>query len=143
MRMHRMAIFLAALAFAAGARAAELRVSDAWIRLLPGHLPAAGYFTLHNDSGTAAKLVGARSDAFGDVMMHRTVTEGGNARMEGVDAVALPAHGAVRFAPGGYHLMLMQAKPGLKVGDRVPMVLELEGGRTIESPFEVRGPGGK
>ncbi len=139
----RACLLLLCLAVSASALAAGLRVDDAWIRLLPGEVPAGGYFTVHNDTDAPVRLEAARCSAFGHVMMHRTVVESGRARMEGVDAVGVPAHGTLRFAPGGYHLMLMQRARPLAVGDEVPVVLEFSGGRSVTVAFQVRGPAGK
>ena len=143
MRMPRAILVAAALAFATAACAADLHVSDAWIRLLPGGAPSAGYFTLHNDSAVDVRLEGASSPDFGDVMMHRTMTDGGGETMEPVDAARVPAHGALRFAPGGYHLMMMRPKPGLKPGDQATVALRMSGGRTLTASFPVKGPAGR
>jgi copper(I)-binding protein len=132
----------AGLALATAASAADLRVTDAWIRLLPGGAPSGGYFTVHNDSGIPVELVGVRSPDFRDVMMHRTEIAGGNARMEPVARASVPAHGELRFAPGGYHLMLMQPSAGVKVGGEATVVLSFGGGRTLSARFPVRGPAG-
>jgi len=140
--MHRLAFFLAALAFAASAGAQELRLTDAWVRWIPGGAPSGGYFTVHNDSGQPIELVGASSPDYGHVMLHRTVTEGGESRMERIDKVTVPAHGEFRFAPRGYHMMLMRPGPGVKVGGEVTVLLEFSGGRSLSARFPVRGPGG-
>src|SRR5512142_2236205 len=134
--MSRILLAIAALAFGASATAADLRLTDAWIRWIPGGAPSGGYFTVHID------LVGARSPDYGMVDLHRTVTEGTTSRMEPVDKVTVPAHGEVQFKPRSYHLMLMHPKPGVKVGGEVTVVLPFSGGRTLDARFPVRGPGG-
>lgn len=140
--MLRALCLAAGLALATAASAADLRVTDAWIRLLPGGAPSGGYFTVHNDSALPVELLAVRSPDFAHAMMHRTVTSGTTSRMEGVDRVSVPAHGELRFAPGGYHLMLMQPGAGVKVGGEVTVVLTLSGGRTLSARFPVRGPAG-
>lgn len=123
--------------------AADLRVTDAWIRLLPGPAPAGGYFVLHNAAAQPAVLVGAASAAFGHVMMHKTTEERGVSRMAHVERVEVPAGGTAAFAPGGYHLMLMQPVRRLSPGERIQMTLEFAGGKKLAADFEVRGPAGK
>lgn len=142
--MHRIATAIAAvaLAFAASAKAADLRLTDAWVRWIPGGAPAGGYFTVHNDSPVPLELVGASSPEYGTVEMHRTRMQGATSRMESVDRVAVPAHGELRFEPGSYHLMLMEPAPGVKVGGEVTIALRFAGGRTLDARFPVRGPGG-
>ncbi|MDE2149320.1 MAG: copper chaperone PCu(A)C [Gammaproteobacteria bacterium] len=124
---------------AAAARAtAPLSVTGAWIRLLPGGLPAGGYFTLRNDGDHPVKLIGAKSPAYGSVMLHRSLQSQGESGMVGVDTLTVPAHGQIRFAPGGYHLMLMQPRAPLEVGGAVTVALEFDGGVTLEQIFVLR-----
>lgn len=142
-RVRRFLAFAFCTLFPISAWAADLRVEDAWIRLLPGAAPAGGYFVLHNSARQPAVLVSAASAAFGHVMMHRTTEEAGVSRMLHVDSVDVPAGGKVSFAPGGYHLMLMQPTRKLAPGERIPVMLEFLGGRQVTAEFQVRGPAAK
>lgn len=129
------------VANAADAKPASPVVEDAWIRMLPGQLPAAGYFELRNRSDAARRLSGVESPAFGMAMLHKSSEQNGQSQMEHVDTVALPPRGSVRFAPGGYHLMLMGAKNPLKVGEHVPVTLSFSDGSSVEVQFVVRPAG--
>ena len=64
-------------------------VSDARMRWLPGDLPLAGYFVVTSHSETPLRLVGASSPAFGHVMLHRSLHEGGVEHMAHVDGVLI------------------------------------------------------
>lgn len=134
---------LSALLTALPAHAADpsLAVSGAWIRLLPGTLPAGGYFTVKNSTGRARELTGASSPAYGHVMLHHSTQSGGQSHMVMVDSVTVPAHGTLSFAPGGYHLMLMQPKGGLKVGGSVTIMLHFKNGTTLTVPFKLQAAG--
>ncbi len=142
-------LFLGALigALAAGPapEAAEpgLTVSDAWLRLVLPSRPAAGYFTLSNETDRPLALVGAESPACGSLMLHRSVQENGQERMEMVMKVAIPAHAGVSFAPGGYHLMCMMPAKEMTPGGSVPVTLRFEDGGSVTATFEVRGAAGK
>lgn len=103
--------------------AAELEVNEARIRLLPGDLPAAGYFILANTSEADITLTGANSPAFGNVMMHRTVNQDGVTSMQPVAQIELAAGEQLEFAPGGYHLMLMKRTRALAIGDDIEVTL--------------------
>lgn len=130
-----------ALAFALPAHAkdsAAVRVSGAWIRVLPGALPNAGYAVLHNDSAHAIDLVSADSHAYGRVMLHRSTETGGVSRMLPVKQLAIPAHGQVTLAPGGYHLMLMQRAVPVKPGMHVTIRLHFADGSTLDGDFLAR-----
>jgi copper(I)-binding protein len=118
--------------------AGAVRVEHAWVRLLPGDLPASGYAVLRNTGDTPVALVAASSEASTQLMLHRSSTEGGMARMTMVERLAVPAHGQVALAPGGYHLMLMHARRPLKPGDTVKLRLQFADGSHLDADFLVR-----
>ncbi|MGH7995380.1 MAG: copper chaperone PCu(A)C, partial [Opitutaceae bacterium] len=112
---------------AAGAparRPADLQAEHPWVRWLPAGLPAAGYMTLANSSDRDQILLGAASPDYGSVALHESYTlANGSEGMRPVPRLRIPAHGRVRLAPGGYHLMLMEARHALSPGDSVTVVL--------------------
>lgn len=72
--------------------------------------PTAGaYFILTNPGGPDDRLLSAHSDLARRTEVHDVVTnaDGTMGMQEQTEGVALPADGEVRFAPGGYHIMLM------------------------------------
>ena len=123
--------------------AANVSISNAWFRVLPAGLPAGGYFTLHNSSAAPAELVSATSHACGMVMLHRSTMKGGVSRMEDVNSVAVPAHGTVEFAPGGYHLMCMDPGSAMKPGARVGVTFVFADKSQSSAEFDVKNAGGK
>jgi copper(I)-binding protein len=116
-----------------------VKVSNARIRLLPGDLPLAGYCDVHNTGSKTVTLTGASSPAFGGVMMHLSMHENGEATMKMVDKIDIAAGKTLRFAPGGYHLMLMNRKHSMKVGDAVPITLHFSNGLDLKREFRVGG----
>lgn len=134
-------LLLAALCCAATAHAAQadhVRASDAWIRVLPGNLPAAGYVVLRNDADQPALLQGASSSAYASVMLHESSTETGMGRMRMVEQLSIPAHGQVALAPGGYHFMLMDAATPVQPGQNVKLTLHFADGSTLATDFAAR-----
>jgi copper(I)-binding protein len=129
------------LAFAGAVHAAGQTplVEHARIRWLPGNLALAGYFDLTNTGKRPLTLTGASSDAFGGVMMHRSVRRGGQTQMLPAENLEVQAGKTLHFAPEGYHLMLMNRKRSLAVGDQVPIRLEFSGGHSMEVTFAVKG----
>ena len=125
----------------AAAQPASLVVSDGWLRSLPGKLPAAGYFNVRSNSGAAIAITGAEAPGCAALMLHQSTDRGGMSRMAAVGTVIVPPGGAVKFAPGGYHLMCTD--PALKIGSRVPVTLHLSDGSSIVAAFQVRGAAGK
>ena len=118
--------------------AEHIRASGAWIRVLPGDLPAGAYVTLENTGDQAASLRGAHSARYGEAMLHQSSGAGGVNRMAMVDELAIPAHGKAELSPGGYHLMLMKAAAPVKVGDKVKVTLSFGDGSTLDADFIAR-----
>lgn len=123
------------------ASAAEtgLSVSDAWMRVVLSSRPAAGYFILSNTSARDRTLVGAETPACGQLMLHRSVHQGGQDRMEMLRSVAVPAHGTVKFAPGGNHLMCLTPTTDVAPGHALTVTLRFADGGTLAAIFAVRG----
>ena len=136
-----MACLLALLPLAAQAASPTVTVTKPWIRYLLPSLPAAGYMTLSNSGNTDAVLTGAASPACGMLMLHKSQDDSGMAMMMDVRTITVPANGSVTFAPGGYHLMCMQAK--MKIGATVPVTLSLSDSSTVTASFAVRDAKGQ
>ncbi|TAM05464.1 MAG: copper chaperone PCu(A)C [Paraburkholderia sp.] len=130
----------AMLAPAAHAADQAISVQNAWVRWLPGNLPAAGYLTLRNDGDKNVDLVDVDSNDYGSVMLHQTISNGSTQKMVMVDKLTVPAHGSVSVAPGGYHLMLEEPKHKIAPGDTVHIKLEFSNGATLDTPFAVKTP---
>ncbi|HZZ12364.1 MAG TPA: copper chaperone PCu(A)C [Paraburkholderia sp.] len=129
--------------FAAVAQAADahaISAKDAWVRWLPNNLPAAGYVTLVNASDKPVDLVDISSNDYGDAMLHQTVSNGSSQKMVMVDKLTVPAHGQVAIAPGGYHVMLEDAKHKVAPGDTVHLTLKFSDGESLDTPFSVKSP---
>ena len=136
---------LLGLAAVSAGQAADdgLTLTDAWIRTIVPSRPAAGYFTLRNDGDQARTLTGASSPACGSLMLHQSRTENGVDKMVMVESVKVPAHGSLRFAPQGYHLMCTSPSPDLNPGQSVPVTLQFEDGATLSGQFAVHGATGR
>jgi copper(I)-binding protein len=119
--------------------AGGITVTGAWVaEAPPGVQVMAGYLKIVNDGAAAAVLVGATSQDFDRVELHRTEIQNGVARMLHEMRLPIPAHGAVVFEPGGRHLMLIGPHRALKAGDRVPLTLRLADGAVLHSTADVR-----
>ena len=118
---------------------AHLMVMDPWIREAPPSVKMlAGYFTIMNHSGKSAEIVGASSDKFEKIELHKTVHEGGVAKMIAQPSVEVGKHATVKFQPGGLHLMLINPKAQLKAGDKVEITLKLKKGGDLKMTAVVK-----
>jgi copper(I)-binding protein len=142
--VHAIAIAaILALVAVSEARADDITVTNAWIRALPPSVPSGGYFTLHNGGAKTVTLTGAESSACGMLMLHRSENRGGMGSMGDVTALQVPASGTLAFAPGGYHLMCMDAGPAIKPGNTVMVTLQFAGRPAITTAFTVKSASGK
>lgn len=114
-------------------------VDQAWIRAAPPTASAlAGYARVRDTCGRAVAITGARSAAFGRVMLHATAMADGMSTMREAGSLRVPARGELRFAPGGNHIMLMQPRRALAPGQRVRIELLLADGRAVAADFTVQ-----
>jgi len=132
-------MILALTAIAAATEEAGVSVRDAWVRETPpGIAMTAGYMVLQNKTSRSQVLVAARSSGFETVTIHRTVAKQGMTGMEHASKIELLPNASLLFAPGGYHLMLLNPKRPLRAGDRVDITLEFRGGLVLPVAYEVR-----
>ena len=136
----RTVLFLLALLVSQTAVAAgRLEIRSAWIRTAPpGAMMLAGYATLHNGGDAPLTVIGAGSEAFGDVSLHESVEVDGVARMKALSEVEIPPGANVVFAPGGKHLMLMRPKGEIKAGESIKIRIETKSGEGASADFVVR-----
>jgi copper(I)-binding protein len=121
-----------------GAPQPTIRVLAAWIRWLPGGLPAAGYLTLTNTGDKALALDAASSPSYRDVSIHRSITHGTNVEMRPVNELTLQPHTTLEFESTGYHLMLMQPTGSADTAIEIPITLHFSDGSSLVVPFQVR-----
>jgi len=127
---------LVATALPASALAAPVEAVQPWSRPAAAGTTGAGYLTLVNH-GKADALVGVETPLAQKVEMHASSMTGGVMRMAAEPQVPLPAGGAVAFAPGGRHLMLIGLKRGLHAGDHLPATLRFASGAQLKVDFIV------
>lgn len=121
--------------------AGKVEVRDAWIPQAP---PVAGvmaaYFRIENHGSKPVEIVGATCSAFHSVMMHKTVEKNGMSEMIHLDSLKVPANSSVTFRQGGLHLMLMQPKHAMKIGDKVAITLVTAHKHKIHFTAVVKSP---
>jgi copper(I)-binding protein len=140
---NKILLTLLAAATPAMAAPADIVVHDAWIRALPGSAPSGGYFILQNNGKQMQTLIEAQSDACGMLMLHISENKGGMSTMHHVDGADVAPGGTLRFEPGGYHLMCVDARPVIKPGASVPVTLLFKSGEKLTVSFAVRSAAGK
>ncbi len=101
-------------------------VSDAWARsTVKGQTASVVYLTI--TSATPARLVGASSPAAAVVQVHEMSMQGTTMKMRPLETLELPAGQAVELKAGGAHVMLLDLRQQLSSGDKLPLILRIEG----------------
>jgi periplasmic copper chaperone A len=128
---------LATNAFAAPP--ADVQITNAWARpTVPGQAVGAAYFDVRSAQG--ATVVEVRSDVADAVQVHEMSRDGDIMRMRELKTLALPAGQTVHLSPGGIHLMLLELKHPLRVGETVPLRVTLEDARGRKQTLQVSAP---
>jgi periplasmic copper chaperone A len=132
----------AAPALAQEVKAGDITIEKAWARATPkGADNGAGYLTIHNNGAAPDKLTGGSAD-FAAVEIHEMKSENGVMTMRELkDGLSIPAHGTVRLAPGGYHIMFTHLTKPLEKGSKVTATLNFEHGGSVAVEFPVQGVG--
>jgi copper(I)-binding protein len=130
---------LSLLLMAALPALAQVTVGEPWVRATVAAQKATGAF-MTLTSTQNVKLVGVSSPAAGIVEVHEMKMDNDMMRMRQIPALELPAGKAVKLAPGGYHLMLLDLKQPLKDGDKVALTLEIEDAQKVRSKVLVDAP---
>ena len=148
--MKRLSIFAAALAFALAAapalaqeiKAGDLAIEKPWARATPkGADVGAGYHEIRNAGAAPDRLTGGSAD-FAAIEIHEMSMQGGVMKMRELnDGLAIPAHGSVKLAPGGYHIMFAGLKRPLVKGEVAKTTLTFERAGSVEVDFAVEGVG--
>ena len=128
-----------ALSLVAGTAAAQaqIQVTDPWVRATVAQQKSTGAF-MTITSPTDARLVEARSSLTPSVEVHEMAMEKDVLKMRQVTSVPLPAGKPVALTPGGFHMMLLDLKQQVKVGDTVPLTLVVEGADGKRQSVEVQ-----
>ncbi len=162
-RMLLIIVFIMMALFAGCQRAAgvpEIDVTEVWSRpvaVSPAEAAAAspdsGMANMHHtgsngviymvveNRGSADRLLRAHSEVCVVTEIHQTIMAGDRMMMQQTEGgLEIPAHGQVTLAPRGHHLMLIDLKRSLAVGDSFEVHLEFEksGAKTVFS--KVRQP---
>lgn len=131
-----MLFLLASSAFADAA--AILSAENSQIRLpMPGRDVTSGYMTLHNHSDKTVTVVAVSSPLFSRVELHQHSHHNGMMRMEKMKSVTVDAGSALRFSPGGMHLMLFSAETDLTIDQQIPVVFHLADEQQITLTFPI------
>lgn len=131
----------AIIAFAAGARAGDIEVTEAFARAsaTPGAKTASLYLTLANRGTLPDRLVAVATPAAQMAHVHETMNAEGVMKMRMADGIELAPGASVMLKPGGLHIMLMGLRAPLKKGETLELRLTFEKSDALKIVVPIAG----
>jgi copper(I)-binding protein len=134
-----LAIAIACPATAADVTAGDLKISAPWARATPkGASVGGGYLSITNSGDSSDRLIGGSTDVSKGFKIHSTQMDNGVMKMRPVtDGVEIRPGQTIELKPGGYHVMFVGLKHGLKQGDHFGATLQFEKAGKVDVDFTV------
>lgn len=127
----------------------DLTIETPWTRATaPGAKVAGGYLRITNAGKTPDRLIGGTFPLAGIVEVHEMALDAGVMKMRALERGLEIAPGAtVELKPGGYHMMFIELKDGIRQGGTVSGTLRFEKAGEVMVEYRVesigaRGPSG-
>lgn len=104
----------------------DLEVHQAWVRPTAQGENAAVYLTIHNHSANDDELTGVTTTVADMVEIHESKMENDVMQMSMVTSLPIAADEEIIFTPGGYHIMLVNIKEELVLGEHMGLILHFK-----------------
>jgi copper(I)-binding protein len=119
-----------------------INVTDGWVRETPPSVRnAAAFFTLNNTGNIARTItdIQCQTTIAARCEVHEHIHNNGVMRMQKVlSPLSIPANGKLLFAPGGYHVMLLELTKPLLAGTTVELVFVFDDQSTYKAQLPVK-----
>ena len=115
-----------------------IEIHSAWMRPAGQGENGAVYFIIHNHSSKADELIVVSSDIAAAAEMHESKMSGDVMQMKQVESIPLEAFAEIEFAPGGLHIMLVDLKQDIRLGDEIDVILHFKNSQDINIRVAVR-----
>jgi len=142
-----LAALLAIAAFVGPAAAQGIAIEGPWARASAGQAKTgAAYLVMTNLGDAPERLVKVETPAAASAELHAHVNDNGVMRMRPITAIEVSPGEPSVLQPGGLHIMLIDLKEPLKQGEKFPLTLTFESGKTATVQVAIRqvgavGPG--
>ena len=126
--MKKIIILVVALAIimSACSTPGDIEVHQPWVRPTSQGENAAVYLTLHNHASESYELTGASSNVADVVEIHESRLENDVMQMNMLSSLPIAADEEINFAPGGLHIMLVNIKQELVLGEHIGIILHFK-----------------
>lgn len=97
--------------------------------------------TLMNEGEQADVLLSVETEVAEAAELHESKLEGDVMKMSPISSIEIPSGGSVSLEPGGKHIMLINLKLPLTLGEKIPLTLNFEksGSLTVEAQIREGG----
>ena len=134
-------IALVLMALSPFAFSAQLEVSRTNVRAnVPGSDNTTAYMLIENLTKKDVRIVGAESDVSAFTELHSHKMDGDTMIMRHEKYIDVDAGESVRFAPNGYHIMLIGLDKRVKHGEKATITLKYDDGTSQAFTFDVIDP---
>ncbi|NJN79746.1 MAG: copper chaperone PCu(A)C [Anaerolineales bacterium] len=99
---------------------------EAWVRNAKQGENGAVYMILHNHTKIDDALLSVSTDVANAVELHLTEVTNDVMQMSPLESIEIPADAEIEFKSGGHHIMLVDLKKDLNVGDEITITLHFE-----------------
>ncbi len=135
-------IFLVLLIFVGSVYAKpKILIENLWVRAVPPMSKNTALFMVIKNVGDEPDvLIDVKTDISKMISIHKTENKNGVMKMVHVKRLSIPPGGSVELKPGGYHIMIMGLKRGIKTGENVKftLIFEKSGEIVIKAPVKMR-----
>lgn len=121
----------------------SVEFADGWVRVSEysdhvGGMTGA-FAEIHNATAADVTIVGGSAEIAGMVEAHEVAMVGGKMMMQKKEGgIVIPAGETITLEPGGLHIMLMDLKKPIAVGDEITLTLDLEGAEDVTFTWPAR-----
>lgn len=137
--IHPLVKFLAIIFISTSLQAAEIEVQNPWVKLpFPGMKMTGGYMKLINKSEKDIRLLKVTGDDCEAYEIHTHTKVEGIMKMRQVKDLLIKAHDTVTLKPKSFHIMMIQLKEKIKIGQLMKMTLHFDHGGSIEVTAPVK-----
>ena len=144
-------LIVVAMTLAAGASASacttrsaapvpRVEVRQSWARIADSGATSGAYMEIDNNDTVSITLVGVTSVNAAAAEVHETMQQDGMVHMMPRTELLIPAGDVATMAPGGLHVMLIDLRRALVVGDSVRLRLRFSDSTDVTVTVPVKTP---
>lgn len=118
----------------------RVEIRHSWARIADSGATSGAYMEIDNNDTLPITLVGVTTTDAAAAEVHETMQHDGMAHMMPRTELRIPAGDVVQMAPGGLHVMLVDVRRALTVGDSVRITLRFSDSTSVAVTIPVKTP---